>query len=233
MSTELVLALCCAGIAAALLVAPLGDVGIPPGPGIGRLNSGLSALVPGSGLARWTGRRSRPDVAELLGSLSGELAAGQPLSSALVSAAGGLSPVPCPKALLAAQRGGDVAEALRLDASDNGCAELRSLAACWEVASSSGSGLALAVDRLATTARAGAAARGELAAELAATRATGRLLMFLPLLGLALGQWIGADPLSWLVSSWAGRGCLVVGIGLQVAAALWLGRIVRAAAVGM
>jgi tight adherence protein B len=168
-------------------------------------------------------------MAEFLGAFAGELSAGQPLAEALRGAAVGIQPVPCPLALRAAESGGDVPAALRLDARA-GYPELRSLAACWEVAAASGTGLASAVGRLAGTARAAAAARGELTAELAATRASGRLLMFLPLFGILTGIWIGADPINWFVSTLWGRLALLVGLALQVFAALWLRRITSRAA---
>jgi tight adherence protein B len=69
-----------------------------------------------------------------------------------------------------------------------------------------------------------------LTAELAATRASGRLLMFLPLFGILTGIWIGADPINWFVSTLWGRLALLVGLALQVFAALWLRRITSRAA---
>lgn len=233
MNADAAIAVACAGVAATLLAGPFGDVGAGVRRGPEPMSDRWIARWSGIVAARLTGRHRRPDLAELMGSLSGELAAGQPLTAALISAASGLTPIPCPNALLAAQRGGSVAEALRLDAAKNGCAELRSLAACWEVACASGTGLATAVARLAATSRTAAKARGELTAELAATRASGRLLMFLPVLGIATGIWIGADPIHWFVSTMWGRIAFVVGVGLQVVAALWLRRITDRAAVSL
>jgi tight adherence protein B len=192
--------------------------------------AGLGQRMGGHLLDRFR-RRSVPDTAEFLGAFAGELSAGQPLAAALAGAAAVIEPVPCPLALRAAESGGDVPAALRLDARAD-APELRSLAACWEVAAVSGTGLASAVSRLASTARAAAAARGELTAELAATRASGRLLMLLPVFGILTGIWIGADPIHWFVATIWGRLTLVTGLTLQLVAALWLRRITsRASAV--
>lgn len=195
-------------------------------PDVAERRIGLGVLI--SRLQRRLGerfhRRAKADMAELLGAFAGELAAGQPLAAALVGSTMGIDPVPCPLAIRAAQSGGDVVSALRLDA-QGGYPELRSLAACWEVSAASGTGLASAVSRLAETARAAAAARGELAAELAATRASGRLLMLLPVFGILTGIWIGADPIHWFLSSPWGRVALIAGLTLQAAAVLWLQRI--------
>lgn len=170
--------------------------------------------------------RAQPAVAELLGALVAELRAGQPTRNALVIASTGLSPPPCPRARRAAELGGDVAAALREDARVPGSGVLRGLAACWEVAEHSGAGLADAVARLAEGHRAARRADEQLAAEVAAVRASARVLALLPVLGLLLGQWIGARPLAWLGGTWPGRIALLVGLGLQALGLAWLHRLV-------
>lgn len=218
-------ALICAGLlAAAVWVAlvPAANL-IPTSPA--RRFSAASALD--SLIARATTRRREVPVAELLNALAAELTAGRPIGEALSSAAADLPICPCPTAVRAVANSGDVASALRHDARSAGAGELRSLAACWEVASGSGVGLALAVGRLAESVRSTSAARAELRSELAATRATGRLLAGLPAFGIALGAWIGSDPIGWLLGSWVGRGVLLVGLLLQLVAVLWLRVIVR------
>ena len=139
-------------------------------------------------------QRPRPPIPELLSALAAELAAGQPTVLALESAAVGLEPHPCPQAIAACRTGADVASALRADARAPGCRALRGLAACWEVSERSGAGLSVAVSRLAEGLRAGADAEAQLAGEVAAVRTSARLLAGLPLLGLLIGQWIGAEP---------------------------------------
>jgi tight adherence protein B len=169
-----------------------------------------------------------PPIPELLSALAAELAAGQPPGRALESAAAGLAPSPCPMALAAIRTGGDVAGALRADARAPGSRSLRGLAACWEVSDRSGAGLSAAVSRLAEGLRAGAEAEAQLAGEVAAVRTSARLLAGLPLLGLLIGQWIGAQPLAWLAGSWVGRSVLLTGLGLQVLGMVWLRRMVSA-----
>jgi tight adherence protein B len=172
-------------------------------------------------------------VAELLAGLAAELAAGQPTTTALLEAAAGLPTVPCPRAVRAARTGGDVAGALRLDARATHSSGLRSLAACWEVAERSGAGLALAIGRLAEGLRAGDQARAELDSEVAAVRTSARLLAGLPVFGLLVGQWIGAEPLAWLTGTWTGRIVLAAGLALQAAGLLWLHRMVSAVREGL
>lgn len=175
----------------------------------------------------------RPPVLELLSALSAELAAGQPTGPALDASAAGLTPNPCPEALAAVRMGGNVAEALRRDATASGAQALRALAACWEVAEHSGAGLATAVHRLADGLRASDQADAQLSGEIAAVRTSARLLAGLPLLGLAIGHWIGADPVAFLTGSWAGRGVLVAGLTLQVAGMVWLHRLVATTRAGL
>ena len=183
------------------------------------------AVLGKAGWMPWRKRGPLPILALLVG-LAAELATGQPTGAALDQASRDLQPDPCPNARRAARSGGDVADALRLDAERPGGAVLRNLAACWEVAEHSGAGLALAVERLADGVRAGEQARAQLAAEVAAARASARLLAALPLMGLLIGQWIGANPLVWLTGTWIGRLALLMGLGLEGLGLLWLRRMV-------
>lgn len=210
--------------AAALLTAlaiwvrgmPVGQRPGSPGP--------LPGVVVGW-VSRLGARRAPPPIAPFLAALVAELRAGQPTRHALDLACAGLVPPPCPAARQAALVGGDVPSALRIDARDTGVGALRGLAACWEVAEHSGTGLADSVDRLAAGFRAGQRATEQLDAEVAAARASARILALLPLFGLLVGHWIGANPLAWLAGTWPGRAALLVGGLLQVVGLVWLNRL--------
>ena len=69
----------------------------------------------------------------------------------------------------------------------------------------------------------------EVDARLAGPRATATVLAGLPVLGLLLGQAIGADPMRVLAGTAVGQTLLVVGTGLACAGVLWSARIVSAA----
>lgn len=180
-----------------------------------------------------SGRTRAPDVGSLLAALSAELDAGQALDTALEQACLGLDPVPCPRALAAARIGADVAQALRADADALSSSGLRALAACWLVAGRSGAGLSASIQRLAAAQRAAERARGELLAEVATVRASARLLAGLPVVGLLLGIGLGAEPLTWLGSTWAGRSVLLCGLALQAVGLVWMRRIVARAQGGI
>jgi tight adherence protein B len=215
----------CAALAAAgavLLLSP-GRVEVRTRPGISLIDRLLGRLRPAT----------PPAIPELLSALAAELSAGQPTRLALESAAVGLEPHPCPQAIAAGRTGADVARALRADARAPGARALRGLAACWEVSERSGAGLSLAVSRLAEGLRAGADAEAQLAGEVAAVRTSARLLAGLPLLGLLIGQWIGAEPVAWLTGSWVGRAVLLTGVALQLLGMAWLRHMVAATRDGL
>jgi len=71
------------------------------------------------------------------------------------------------------------------------------------------------------------AAGSERAGQVAGPRMSGYVMALLPLLGLALGAGMGADPIRVLVESAVGNVLLVVGVGLTCAGLLWSARIVR------
>lgn len=183
------------------------------------------------GRRRWPGpRQRRRDAADrmrtvhALSALAAELEAGQPPAVALERCAE--EPPVWPRALAALRVDADVVDALREDARRRPL--LTQLAACWSVASESGSGLAQSVSSLAVSARTAEDTRVALEAELAGPRSTARLLSMLPVVGIGFGTMLGADPLGWLLGSSLGRACLLVAVGLIGAGTLWTGRIASA-----
>jgi tight adherence protein B len=169
---------------------------------------------------------SRRDEALLLcASIGAELRAGASPPSALVLAAQEVSIVP--RAATAAQVGEPLAPALAEDARAAGSVPLAGVAACFAAAADSGAGLAAGLARSAALARAQQAVADDLASETAAPRATARILGLLPIIGLGLGQLLGADPLRWLVGAPAGWLCLGLGTMLLFAGRCWVQAILR------
>lgn len=158
---------------------------------------------------------------EWLDALAAELGAGRDPASALVAVPASASV--CPRALAAARSGGDVARAMLGDGERS--PTLRSTAACWEVASGSGAGLAASLVVLADSAREDERVRAELEAGVAEPRATALVLACLPAVGMALGAGLGAQPLAWLLGTPVGRAVLAAGLLLEAAGAVWAWRI--------
>lgn len=127
----------------------------------------------------------------------------------------------------AARFGGDVPAALRRVARLPGAEGLVGVAACWRVAVDGGAGLAAGLERLGATLRARRDQQGSLRAQLAGAWSTVVVLALLPLVGLAMGWAMGADPMGVLLHTPAGLSCLVVGGLLEAAGFWWAGRIVR------
>ena len=201
-----------------------------PSDGVGRLHrlrlptdSTSARLSMQSLRLRSSGRIDLARTLDALASLEAELQSGQAPSAALVRAAG--VPAMWPSALAALAIGGDVTEALRADARDSPV--LGQLAACWEVASHTGSGLGQAVAMLAESTRTRDELAATLNAELAGPRATTRVLVLLPVLGMLLGFGLGADPLGWLLGSSIGLMCATGGVLLTAAGWLWSRQLVR------
>ncbi|MFD6991263.1 type II secretion system F family protein [Streptomyces sp. NPDC059943] len=126
-----------------------------------------------------------------------------------------------------ARFGGDVPAALRKAARLPGAEGLVGVAACWRVAVDGGAGLAAGLERLGATLRAQRDQRDALRAQLAGAWSTVVVLALLPLVGLAMGWAMGADPMGVLLHTPAGLSCLVVGALLEAAGFWWAGRIVR------
>ncbi|MGI9135601.1 MAG: type II secretion system F family protein [Candidatus Nanopelagicales bacterium] len=171
-------------------------------------------------LARVIARR-RLQVAErqaavrALSALAAELSAGTHPQRALVITGESVWPSACG----AVRLDGDVVEALRADARRTPI--ITPLSACWAVASQQGSGLSVAVTRMSEQARIAEDIRVQLLAQMAGPRATARILMMLPIFGIAMGMMMGVDPVGWLLGTPLGLGCLVCGLALTCLGYWW------------
>lgn len=178
---------------------------------------------------RRAGEAREAAVIDLCSAVAGELRAGRTPERALLTVGmsgfgdGGAA------VLAAARFGGDVPEALRQAARQEGADGLIGVAACWQVAVDGGAGLADGLDRVAGALRAERDQREELRAQLAGPRSTALVLALLPVFGLLLGGAMGAQPLRVLLHSPAGWGCLTAAGLLEWAGLAWVSRIVRTA----
>ncbi|MFJ5954362.1 type II secretion system F family protein [Paenarthrobacter sp. NPDC092416] len=106
------------------------------------------------------------------------------------------------------------------------------LAACLDIAETSGCPLADILTRFASQLEAEEDAEAARQTALAGPKATVRLLSWLPVLGLGLGMALGVDPLGILLDNVLGMATLATGLVLTVAGRLWSSRLVAAAGGG-
>lgn len=165
----------------------------------------------------------RGQVVSMCDALVAELKSGQPPAAAVEAVAREWTELEAVRD--AARLGGDVPSALRALSERPGGEPLASVAAGWEVASRSGAGLAGVLERLAGVLRTDEDVRCEVAANLAAPRATATMLAVLPVFGVGLGTALGADPLGVLFETLPGAMCLSAGSCLAVAGVFWVERI--------
>lgn len=135
--------------------------------------------------------------------------------------------------------GNSPAEAIRGTAAQSypsrGSSERRvwmELAACLDVAESSGCPLAELLARFAAQLEAEEDAEAARQTALAGPKATVRLLSWLPLLGLALGMALGVDPLGILLDNPWGIATFATGLLLTAAGRIWSSKLVAAAVGG-
>jgi tight adherence protein B len=103
------------------------------------------------------------------------------------------------------------------------------LAACFDVAETTGCPLAEVLTRFAAQLEAEDDAEAARQTALAGPRATVRLLTWLPFLGLGLGMLLGVDPVEVLLGTSGGGAALVAGLALTAGGRIWSARLVRAA----
>jgi tight adherence protein B len=106
------------------------------------------------------------------------------------------------------------------------------MAACLEVAESSGCPLAGLLSRFAAQLEAEEDAEAARQTALAGPKATVRLLSWLPVFGLVLGMALGVEPVGILLDNIMGIATFIAGLLLTVAGRLWSSRLVASAAGG-
>jgi tight adherence protein B len=172
-------------------------------------------------------------LADAVSRITEELRAGSHPAAALggVRADGPLARAVLAPAAAAARLGDGVAAALRRHADDRPetAADVERIAVAWSLAERHGIPLAELLGRAHEEIRWRVRFGGTVRAQLAGPRATASVLTALPLLGLGLGQLVGADPIGVLRGGVAGQLLLVVGVGLAAAGAAWSEHILRGA----
>ena len=102
-----------------------------------------------------------------------------------------------------------------------GMAGLVPLAHAWHLAATTGAPLAPAAKSVAEGTARRARLEATLDSELAAARASGRIMGLLPLVGLLMGHVVGAHPTVFLTTTWLGRACLLGSTLLACVGVLW------------
>ncbi|TYK50781.1 type II secretion system F family protein [Actinomadura decatromicini] len=170
--------------------------------------------------------RRRMSVIELCDAMAAELAAGRTPDEAFAAAATVLDPDVSKELVDLPHPPFDHLAEL---ANRPGAGGLRLLAACWRVGAERGGALATVLDGLATALRDDESQRQDVAVQLAAPRATARLLAVLPLLGVAMAAALGAHPLSFLCGTLPGLACLVTGTALNLTGLYWTRHLAKSA----
>lgn len=169
-----------------------------------------------------TARRAVAEAAEVL---AANVGVGAVPAVALRSAAASCPVLSEASATLAI--GGDVPAVLRRQAATAGQGGLRDVARAWEVTDRSGASLTGTLEQVAAGLTADEALQAVVGSELAAPRATGKLMAALPGLGIAMGYLIGGDPLRWLTAGPAGWVCLLLGVTLACCGVIWIESLAR------
>jgi tight adherence protein B len=208
-----------AGLAALLVSTPV----------VALLAGGCSSLA----ARAWSaGRRSRREVAQLAaladacGALGAELRAGRSTDRAVEAAARAGDDEGVAARLIRAVR--HPRPAVR-QSGGNAPDGLERLSAAVLLSDRTGCSLAEVVSAVEDDLRSRIRQQQELRSVTAAPRAGATLLAALPLLGLAMGAGVGADPWGVLTTTPTGQVLLVAGVALEVTGVAWTGRLVRRA----
>jgi tight adherence protein B len=202
------------------------------------------ALVGGAAAVLWRRRQERArcdraaaattaTLADALDRITEELRAGAHPATALRGVAADAEPARAVlgPAATAAALGEGVGAAIAAEAERRPEVDrpLRQVAAAWSLAEQHGVPLADLLAGVHADLRWRLAYAGRVGAALAGPRATAAVLTGLPVLGILLGELVGAAPLQVLRGGVLGQVLVVCGVGLAAAGAAWAGAILRSA----
>nr|WP_246324394.1 type II secretion system F family protein [Petropleomorpha daqingensis] len=195
-------------------------------PLVAALAAGCAALAARAWRARQGTARDEVRLRLLvaaLAAMAADLRAGRPLEAAAVSAARGTGDDDLGRALLRAVRSSAAPSSARAGPESDA---LQRISAAVRLSTRTGASLADVVTAVEDDLRARQRHRLELRSAVAAPRASATLLAGLPVLGVAMGSGIGADPWHVLTETGTGQVLLVAGVGLEVAGVAWSNRLV-------
>jgi tight adherence protein B len=174
---------------------------------------------------RSTALRTRAEIAHACAVLASYLRVGQVPSAALAIAAADCEVLR--EGHQTRTLGGDVVQVWRLQARRQGHSGLLELARAWQISTETGAPMSCTLDQVATSLAADQALTQVVNSELAAARATGKVMAILPGCGLGIGYLLGGDPARWLLAGPAGWACLLGGVALACAGVLWIEALAR------
>jgi tight adherence protein B len=125
--------------------------------------------------------------------------------------------------------GGDVVHVWREQAQRDGHRGLLELARAWQVSTETGAPMSSTLDQVVTSLSADQELSRVVNSELAAARATSKVMAALPPCGIGIGYLLGGDPAHWLLAGPAGWVCLLTGVFLACAGVLWIEALARQA----
>jgi tight adherence protein B len=166
-------------------------------------------------------------LVEALAAVAADLRIGRTVQTAAATAARACPDAASGEALTRALRVPDVPVDRRIDGPVGEAVDR--LAAAVRVSGRTGCSLASLIAAVEDDLRARLRQRQDLRSALAGSRASAALLAALPLLGLAMGSGVGADPWHVLTATGAGQALLIAGVSLEAAGLAWSARLVRRA----
>jgi tight adherence protein B len=207
-----------------------GFLGMAPGAVLASaalLIASTAAGLVGQYRRRRSASRARADVAQACTVLASYLRVGQVPSAALAIAAADCEVLR--KGHQAHTLGGDVVQVWRQQARRPGHGGLLELARAWQVSMETGAPMSSTLNQVAASVSADQQLTQVVDSELAAARATSKVMAALPPCGIGIGYLLGGDPARWLLSGPAGWACLLVGTLLACAGVLWIEALARRA----
>jgi len=123
----------------------------------------------------------------------------------------------------------EIFTAMKNDAVEFEFRALADYALLMQASANSGASISQPLSNLASTMIRNRTQEQLLATELASTKATILVLAGLPIIGSGLAMMLGSQSINWLFTTGVGRGCLLIGIALELLGWTWVQRLLATA----
>ena len=125
----------------------------------------------------------------------------------------------------AIQKGENIQKSIQLDTNND--LTSNSFAQIWQTCETNGASLSPVLTKFNEQLQVEKELRQELESSLSGAKLSAIVLAFLPIIGVLLANFLGANSFNWIINSNVGKICLILGILLEILGIFWVKKIIN------
>ena len=125
----------------------------------------------------------------------------------------------------AVQKGENIQKSIQFDTNND--LTSKSFAQIWQTCETNGASLSPVLTKFNEQLQVEKELRQELESSLSGAKLSAIVLAFLPIIGVLLANFLGANSFNWILNSSVGKICLILGIFLEILGIFWVKKIIN------